>query len=469
MKRFAEKYLNSWIDGKRRKVLVIRGARQVGKSTLVRNFATNRHMDLLEINLEQYPSSSIWQSMQGKKIIREIELAVERKVTSNTLLFIDEIQNCPSALSALRYLNEEVPALPVIAAGSLLEFVLGETELSMPVGRISYFHLGPMTFREVLLAKGKELLEESLYQIDFKSPSLSAFNNLKEYYKEYIFTGGLPEAVQVGIDEDSILASREIHRSIISTYKDDFGKYKKKISPEIINVIFNHIPLHLGQKVKYANISRDIPSRQQKEAIDALIKARIALPAYHTSCAGIPLKATMDSSVYKLYFLDVGLSAYMSGLGWDDFITNDNSLINKGNISEQFIAQHLAYRDEGLESPELYYWLREGKSTNAEVDFVISDKGKPVIIEVKSGKSGSLRSVHQLIAKTGLKTAHRFDINPPSRQNVHTFIQNKEGQQEIEFELISYPAYMIETFQSMNIISSPEDPKTKKGRRAGPR
>ena len=446
MKRFAEQYLNNWIYGKRRKALVIRGARQVGKSTLVRNFAVNRNMDLLEINLEQHPSPSIWQSMQGKKIIREIELATEQKVTAKTLLFIDEIQNCPAALGALRYLNEEISDLPVIAAGSLLEFVLGGTEIAMPVGRISYYHLGPMTFREVLLAKGKELLEESLYQIDFESPSISAFKNLKEYYKEYIFTGGMPEAVQASLDEDSILASREIHRSIISTYIDDFGKYKKQISPEIISLIFNHIPLHLGQKVKYVNISRDIPSRQLKEAIDALIKARIALPAYHSSCAGMPLKATMDLSVYKLYFLDVGLCVYMAGLGWDDFINSDSSLINKGNISEQFVAQHLAYRDGGLEPPELYYWLREGKSTNAEVDFVIGDKGKLVIIEVKSGKSGSLRSVHQLIAKSGLKAAHRFDINPPSKQNVHTFIQCKEGQQEIEFELFSYPAYMIETF-----------------------
>ena len=316
----------------------------------------------------------------------------------------------------------------------------------MPVGRISYYHLGPMTFREVLLARNKDLLEASLHEIEFESPSESAFNNLKEYYKEYLFTGGMPEAVQASIEEDSILASREIHRSITSTYMDDFGKYKNKISPEIINLVFNHIPLHLGQKVKYVNISRNIASRQLKEAIDALIKARIVLPAYHTSCAGIPLKSTIDTKIQKLYFLDVGLAAYMAGIDWNDFRHDDISIINKGNISEQFIAQHLAYRYEGLEAPELYYWLREGKSTNAEVDFIVSDKGKVVIIEVKSGKSGSLRSIHQLIAKTRQKKAYRFDMNPSSIQTVHTSIQTIEGKKEIEFDLLSHPAYMVETF-----------------------
>jgi uncharacterized protein len=446
MKRFAEAHLNNWFDSKRRKVLVIRGARQVGKSTLVRNFAASRKLVLLEINLEQFPSTSIWQSMQGEKILREIELVKEQKITPNTLLFIDEIQNCPVALSALRYLNEETPEIPVIAAGSLLEFVLGDEEISMPVGRISYFHLGPMSFREVLLAKNKTILEESLHTVDFASPSLSAFNNLKECYKEYLFTGGMPEAVQASIDENSILASREIHRSIISTYKDDFGKYKKRIPPESIDKVFNYIPLHLGQKVKYVNISRELASSRLKGAVDALIKARIALPACHSSCSGIPLKSAINPDVYKLYFLDVGLSVYMSGLGWVDFANDDSKLINQGNISEQFVAQHLAYRFNGLEAPELYYWLREGKSNNAEVDFVISNKGKLVIIEIKSGKSGSLRSVHQLIAKTGLNKAYRFDINPPSIQNIHTSVRSKDGQREIAFELVSCPVYMIETF-----------------------
>jgi len=446
MRRFAEEYLTKWFESRNRKALVIRGARQVGKSTLVRNFAEKKMMDLLEINLEQYSSPSIWQSMRGKNIVKEIELAVEKKVTDNTILFIDEIQNCPSALSALRYLTEEVPEIPVIAAGSLLEFVLGEKDISMPVGRISYYHLGPMTFREVLIARNKELLEESLHQIDFVSPSIAAFNNLKEYYKEYLFTGGMPEAVQAGIDENSILASREIHRSIISTYKNDFGKYRKRLSPDLIDLIFNYVPLHVGQKVKYVNISRNFPSPRLKEAIDALVKARIVIPAFHTAYSGIPLKSSMDKNIFKLYFLDVGLCVYISGIQWDEFTSDKISLINKGNISEQFIAQHLAYRFNGLEPPELFYWLREGKSTNAEVDFVVSEKGNLEIIEVRSGKSGSLRSLHQLIAKTGLTKAHRFDMNPPSKQNVQTMIRTKFEQKKVNFDLFSYPAYMVETF-----------------------
>ena len=316
----------------------------------------------------------------------------------------------------------------------------------MPVGRISYLHLGPMSFREALLARGKELLEESLHDTDFDSPSLAAHKNLTEYYREFLFTGGMPEAVLASIEDNSILAARDIHRSIISTYQDDFGKYKQKVSPEIVNHVFNWIPHNAGQKVKYVNISRHHPPSRLKEAIDALIKARIALPAYHTNCSGLPLSAAMNTDIYKLYFLDVGLAVYMSGLSWNELNDEKLLLINKGSISEQFAAQHLAYRTGGLEPPELFYWLREGKSTNAEVDFIINGKGNPEMIEIKSGKSGSLRSIHQLIGKTGLKQAHRFDMNPPSRQQVETTIRTKSGTQNISFELRSYPAYMIETF-----------------------
>lgn len=446
MKRFVEAHLDKWYSSPRRKALVIRGARQVGKSTLVRNFAAYKGLDLLEFNLEQNPETFIWQSMRGDVICKEIELASEQKITKNTLLFIDEIQQCPTALQALRYLAEEAPDLPVIAAGSLLEFLLGEQDFSMPVGRVSYYHLGPMSFREFLIAGGKSILEESLHELNLASPSLAAHKRLTENYLEFLYTGGMPEAVAARFGDGSMLSAREVHRSIVSTYKDDFGKYRSRIDPETLELMFDKIPLHLGEKVKYVNYSRTIPSVTLKSAISALTKARIILPAFHTSCSGLPLRAVKKENVFKLYFLDVGLSNYVNGISWEELSKDETALTTKGSITEQFIAQHLAYKEGGLEPPELYFWLREGKSTNAEVDFITSEKNRMIIIEVKAGKSGCLRSMHQLIKKTGLPEAYRFDMNPESKQEVKTSIMTKQGKKKIEFNLCSYPAYSVETF-----------------------
>jgi len=446
MRRLANEHLNRWFDGGRRKALIIRGARQVGKSTLVRQFAAERELELFEINLEQYPSEGIWVSMRADLIVRELESTLQKRFKPNMLLFIDEIQACPRAIQALRYLVEERPDLPVIAAGSLLEFVLGREDFSMPVGRVSYYHLGPMSFREVLWAKGKDVLEESLQGMNPDRGSSAAHAHLRDLYLDYLYTGGMPEAVQASIDENSNLAGREVQRSIAATYQDDFGKYNAKLPADLIRKVFQHIPMHLGEKLKYVNISREYSAKVLNQAVKALIDARIALPVYHSDCSGLPLKAGRSEKVFKLFFVDVGLALYLSGTEWEDLNESDALLINRGNISEQFVAQHLAYRHQSLEYPEIDYWLREGRSTNAEVDFVISEKGKIFPIEVKAGKAGSLRSVHQFVAQTGVARAIRFDMNLPTTQRVETSVRTPLGSSEVAFDLDSYPAYAVETF-----------------------
>ena len=444
MRRFAQEYLETWIKKKRRKALIIRGARQVGKSTLVRQFASSSGLNLLEINLEQHSSPAIWASMKANTIIGEVELAVEKRVTQTSLLFIDEIQACPIAIQALRYLVEERPELPVIAAGSLLEFVLGKEYFSMPVGRVSYFHLGPMSFREVLLAGRNDVLEESLCSDIKLSANSPAHTRLRELFKEYLYTGGMPEAVAVAQEEGSILAAREVHRSIVSTYRDDFGRYKTKTDPVLIEKCFNHVPLHLGEKNRYVSISRDRKAAEIKKALDALINARIVLPVFNTNCGGLPLRSGINEHIFKLYFLDVGLALYMSGVAWHELSSDNVTLINKGNIAEQFIAQHLAFREGGMEVPELFYWLREGKSTNAEVDFVTTSAGQMVPVEVKAGKVGSLRSLFQFAVKTGVTSAVRYHLSNPAVEPISTRVNAPGGMTDVELTLYSYPAYLVE-------------------------
>lgn len=444
MFRYAQNYLKAWLDSKIRKPLIIRGARQVGKSTLVRKFAASQNLELLEVNLEQHASPEIWRSMQTNIIQKEIELATGKRFTKNSLLFIDEIQNCPLALQALRYFYEELPSLPVIAAGSLLEFTLSNASFPMPVGRVSYYHLGPMTFREVLVARGYDIIEESLRSPEGISPNSPVHDKLKELYLEFLFVGGMPQAVSATIEEKSVLVAREIHRSIMATYQNDFSKYSAKLTNEILERVFRYIPLHLGEKIKYVNVSKDISSTNIKQAVDALIKARILLPAWHCGCTGIPIRATRNENIFKLYFLDVGLALYESKTSWLELKEQATPLLNKGNIAEQFVAQHLAYIENGMEPPELNYWLREGKSTNAEVDFVISKGGHPYPIEIKAGATGTLRSLFQFASHTNCPQALRLDMSPPSVQQISTTIQTTNGSKSVQLNLESQPVYMVE-------------------------
>jgi predicted AAA+ superfamily ATPase len=293
--RNAIQYLDQWLTKKRRKPLILRGARQVGKSTLVRLFAKSANLSLHEINLERHLFlDDIFKTLDMEIIIRELEALVHSPVNvQGSLLFLDEIQATPHALQALRYFYEEYPDLPVIAAGSLLEFTLADHSFSMPVGRVEYFHLYPLTFREFL-----EVVEPTLLPyLDALSPSsdsvpLAAHKHFLKKLRDYCFVGGLPEAIQTFYEEQSLLEVSDVHRSIASTYQDDFSKYAKQNDLLLIQKIFNYIPRAIGQKVKYTNISRDHRSAKIKGGISLLTKARICHQVRHSHSTGIPLSAT---------------------------------------------------------------------------------------------------------------------------------------------------------------------------------
>ncbi|MBI4411996.1 MAG: ATP-binding protein [Deltaproteobacteria bacterium] len=449
MKRFSEKFLVEWFERPHRKPLILRGARQVGKSTLVRNFAASGGFDLIEINLERnLRLNPVFKTNDGKKILAEIEAASGKNVhAKEALLFLDEIQATPDAIPALRYLHEDMPELPIVAAGSLLEFVLARHGFSMPVGRIEFFHLGPMTFKEFLLAQNDESLVGYLegYRLGGALPEM-AHERLLLRQREYLFVGGMPEAVLVYSQSASLTEAQRVHRSVMNTYEDDFAKYTRQASElNRLHSVLGALPKIIGCKVKYSQISREEQSKSLRLAIDLLVKARLLLPAHHSACSGVPLKASADPHVFKLFFLDVGLFNYLCGMEWGDLSRMDETrLVNEGVLAEQFIAQHLAYRHEGLESPDLTYWLREGKTSNAEVDFAAAVGDRIFPIEVKAGTSGGLKSLQQFVLKKKTPVACRFDLNLPSTQKVRH--QTLEGGtvKSAEFNLVSLPLYLVE-------------------------
>lgn len=442
--RTAENHLNDWHQKSRRKPLVIRGARQVGKSTLVRRFAQNNNLILNEINLEQHLYlDAIFKSLDMDAIIRELDALVGRNIqAAGSVLFLDEIQATPHAIQSLRYFYENKPGLPVIAAGSLLEFALADIHFSMPVGRIEYYHLGPMTFKEFLTAVEPGLTPYlSEFHIHQTLPE-TAHQKLIKRQREYLFVGGMPEAVNAFTEKNTLPDVTAVHRSIAETYQDDFSKYAKQKDLTRMQKVFRQIPRIIGQKIKYSNISKEDKSREVKAVIDMLVKARVCLPVFHSHCSGVPLTAEINDNVYKLLFMDVGIAAYLTGLDWIALQALDSqALVNEGKLAEQFVGQHLI---NPFEPSRLTYWLREKKSANAEVDFVIASGNQIIPVEVKSGKSGSLKSLQQFVLNKHAALCVRFDLNPPDMSPITHSARSNSGSAPVSYTLLSLPLYLAE-------------------------
>ncbi len=447
MKRIQETWLSYWLTKPQRKPLILRGARQVGKSTLVREFAKKQKLDLFEINLEKNPElNTVFKTLKTPRILQELESTLRKKIVpENGLLFLDEIQCAPDAIPALRYFHEEHPDLPIIAAGSLLEFALSEHEFSMPVGRVEYAHMGPMTFEEFLQAIGEDFLLEAIHRFDWSAPiPHAAHQELKLRLREYLVIGGMPEAVASYAAEKNIFEVQQIHESIVGTYQDDFSKYSKKVDPLILRRLFRAIPTRVGTKIKYTKILEGEKSANVKKGLEWLIKAKIVTPAFHSDANRSPLHAEINESVYKCFFLDVGLMNSVCGVNLTRINEmSDLLLVNEGAIAEQFIAQQLLTLEDPYRSPQIYYWLREAKKENAEVDFVWQHKMNLIPIEVKAGKSGSLKSLLYFMARRKLGQAIRFDLNEFSCTLVSHQVQIESKIETPSFELLSAPLFLV--------------------------
>ncbi len=443
--RRSEQYLSIWYGKARRKPLILRGARQVGKSTLVRRFAESHNLTLNEINLEKHPElDRVFQSLDVKRILLEIEGLLGRKIESErSLLFLDEIQATPNALAALRYFYEEQPELPVIVAGSLLEFTLAKHAFSMPVGRVEYHHIGPVSFSEFIACTAPDLNPWREAAARFETVPESAHRRLLSRMREYFFVGGMPEAVQVFLDSGSLSEVQDVQRSIAETYQDDFSKYAQHSDLVRLRRVFAQIPRNIGRKIKYVNLSREERAREIKACVELLSGAQICQKVVASHCSGVPLAAESDDDAYKLIFMDVGMVNFLCGGRWSDISeASEQTLVNEGPLAEQFIGQHLAYLEDG--KPHLHYWIREGKANNAEVDYVVAMGSRILPIEVKAGAGGSLKSIQQFILEKNVSQAVRFDLNPSSRVTAVYRARADQTASAVTFELLSLPLYAVE-------------------------
>jgi uncharacterized protein len=444
--RKATRVLSEWILKPRRKPLVLRGARQVGKSTLVREFAKSAGLELLEVNLERHAAlDSVFRSLDVVRIGRELEgLSGRRLQGAKTLLFLDEIQAAPHALAALRYFYEDMAELPVVAAGSLLEFTLADHEFSMPVGRVEYLHLGPVAFSEFLAAADSSLLPYLEAAGRFEEIPDTAHARLVERLREYLFVGGMPESVREFLESGSLPAARDVQRSIVETYLDDFSKYARREMLARLQGVFQRIPANIGRKIKYVNLSRDDLSRDTKACVDLLVRAQVCQRVVASHCSGLPLAAGENPKAFKLLSMDVGIANFQCGGRWESLSqATTHTLVNEGALAEQFVGQHLAFLDPG--KPALHYWLREGKADNAEVDFVVATGGKILPVEVKAGAAGSLKSLHQFCLEKNSPAALRLDLNKPGRFSVSCQAREGATTREVRFELLSLPLYAVES------------------------
>lgn len=441
--RFESQYLIDWLVRSDRKPLLIKGARQVGKSTIVKQFAKKSNLTLVELDFEQNPGyAALFTSKDPETILTLLSAHFNQQIEINSsLLFLDEIQKTPEVISCLRYFYEKMPSLPIIAAGSLLDLALQHINFSIPVGRVEYMYLGPMNFENFLLATKQKPLYDFLQQYEpTQTIPEPLHNSLLNSVKNYFIVGGMPQAVANYANNHDFIALNRLHNSLLTGFKEDFSKYASKSEQERMRLLFNKIPIMLGKKFIYSQIDREEKSTTIKTALDNLSLARIINVVYHTNANGLPLGSEVNSKKFKTFFLDIGLvttALDLNILTFND--VEDLSLINSGQIAEQFVAQELLQLRELYQQPNLYYWIREAKSSSAEVDFIIGFNGKVIPVEVKAGMAGKLRSLHYFLNEKNSAFAIRFSNNPISSINSTVQI----GSESLSYQLLSVPFYLI--------------------------
>lgn len=446
MKRFGYSYLLEWKNKQKRKPLVVRGARQVGKTYLVREFGKKEYENYLEINFERERDlGEVFIKNDPITILKNLEIHFSKRIQSNkTLLFLDEIQEFPEVYQKLRYFYEEMPELSIIVAGSLLDFIFEQKNFSVPVGRLEFFNLEPFSFYEFLLAKKEDLLLEQLQNYNIKNETTTTLHEkaLKIFY-EYSLVGGMPESVLSFVETGSFVECERIKSSLLLTYQEDFYKYAKREDPLFIRKVFKSAVIQSGNKVKYSNLDTENTSLKISKVLKLFEMARLFYPVYHSSCNQLPLGSEVNLKHFKYIFLDSGLYLTLCGVNALELKNMDGIMAyHSGKLFEQMVGKGLLSLRQTYEDRELYYWVREKKSSSAEIDYVISHHQKVLPLEAKAGKSGKLKSLHYFASEKGSQLAIRVNINQPSQHKTKIQLADKA---ESTFELLSIPIYLVES------------------------
>lgn len=399
MKRAAYIDLISWKNSLNRKPLVLQGARQVGKTYLVKEFGKREYKNLYYLNFEQDPNleSLFGASLIPEVIINNISLYIGTKIIAkDTLLFFDEIQIAPRVLTSLKYFREQAPDFHIIAAGSLLGLSIGK-ESSFPVGMVNFLTLYPMSFSEYLTEVGAGLFIESLSSLEIAAPFPDGIHNkMLSHLKMYLFLGGMPEVIKEYSQNKNIVSVRSIQTDILNAYEKDFSKYTEKNQAIKTSDFWNSIPNQLARenkKFKYRDIKKTARSTMYEQTIEWLRKAGLVHLAYNVVTPKIPLSGYADFSKFKVYMHDVGLLAAKLNISSDQILMPD-ALFREfnGAFIENFIAQELA----SFGKNQLFYWTSR---SDAEIDFLVESNQKIIPLEVKSGTSRNTKSLQSYGSK----------------------------------------------------------------------
>ena len=418
--RIIDRYLSEWATRPVHKPILLRGARQVGKSTAVRHLGESFKY-YVEINLEKQSNyiDLFKKDLDVTRIVPQMAAMCGTPIVPNeTLLFIDEIQESQEAIMALRYFKEDMPNLHVIAAGSLLEFVLDEIP-TFGVGRIHSMYMFPMTFDEFLLANGEQLLLDARGQANIDAPLPTPLHEkLIGLMRTFMLVGGMPESVVKWVQTHDFLQCQEVQDDIITGYEADFPKYKKKVDPQLLIATMKSAATQATKKFVYSRVPGEYKTAEVKKALDLLIKAGVLVPVTHSSGNGLPLGDEADESIRKILLLDTGLMLRLLNMTMGDtsaitaqiLTATAADLVNKGPMAEMLAGLELLHYLTPNLHHDLYYWVRQAKNATAEIDYLLSRDMKVLPFEVKAGVQGGMKSLWDFMREKKLDQAVRCSL-----------------------------------------------------------
>lgn len=456
MLRNIERYLATWRHDKltnptSRKPLIVRGARQVGKSYSIEAFGKSAFTNYIRLDLEKTEHAALFtEVVEIKDLLTILELKFNQQIVpGKTLLFIDEIQNSPIALQQLRYFHQELPQLHVIAAGSLLDVVINKSALEIPVGRVEYCYMHPLTFDEFLLATGKERCLEQLKSVRIDTIVPTAQHNLfLKYFLEYVVVGGMPEIVARYSAGESLHTLSRVYESLLVGFRDDISKYASQAQSVYLRHCLENTPLSVGMQIAYNHFAESgFRSREISTAFDVLELAQLVYRVFSSRSLGLPLVSNRKKAP-KLIFLDVGLVNYK--LGQREQISSTSSLegVFRGQISEQIVGQTLLSFSESTEQ-QIVYWYRDKKGSNAEVDYLLAHGSGVVPLEVKAGKRAHNHQSLNVVIDEFYKNGQQ---HPPLAVMVHSAaptFELKKTASGNQFRLLTIPYYLLFRIHSL--------------------
>lgn len=418
--RAIDTHLTEWKALPDHKPLLLRGGRQVGKSSAVRQLGKSFD-HFLEVNFERDPDMK----HVFEKRLNPQEIAARLSVYYNvpvkpgkTLLFFDEIQACPNAIHSLWFFREDYPDLHVIAAGSLLEFALKKMQ-SFGVGRVRSMYMHPFSFDEFLMATGHESWVKEKQSADFRKPLFEPLHaQLVEAFRTYLLVGGMPESVAAWVKHGNYLKCRQVQDDIMQSYEVDFSKYEERVNPVLLRSTLYGVMRQIGEKFVYSRIQGEYRSEQVKYALTLLQDAGLIKPVYHTAANGQPLGAEINEKFVKYLFMDSGLLLRFLNLENTEASTSfqqiltatATDLVNKGHVTEMVAGLELLKYAGPFQRHDLYYWQNLKRGTQAEVDYVLIHRGQITPLEVKAGTSGSMKSMYRMMEEKQLANGLRVSL-----------------------------------------------------------